>query len=119
MQQRGLKIIINGVASYVPYKKETIAFWAERNNILKKTIKGQKGRDVEKNLATVTEASPEDVEKFIYPKAIIIRIQNILCWLLFGGGPEARSLFVKRFPNFDRHHQCRYWNSSMETVKSA
>lgn len=70
MQQRGLKIIINGVASYVPYKKETIAFWAERNNILKKTIKGQKGRDVEKNLATVTEATPEEVEKYIFPKPV-------------------------------------------------
>lgn len=56
---RGLKIIINGIASYVPYNRQVMALYEERNNILRGTANEQK------EFATMVEASEAEVQKYL------------------------------------------------------
>lgn len=66
MASKGLKIIINGVASYVPNTQTHRKYWMEHNAILNRP---PKIRDVESHLATVIDATPEEVELYLFPKA--------------------------------------------------
>lgn len=65
MASKGLKIIINGVSSYVPNTQTHRKYWMEHNAILNRP---PKIRDVESHLATVIDATPEEVELYLFPK---------------------------------------------------
>lgn len=57
---RGIKIIINGQPTYLPYNKKTIAFYEERNNLLR-------GKAAEQEeVATILDMSEEEVNTYLY-----------------------------------------------------
>jgi len=65
MASKGLKIIINGSASYVPNTEKQRRFWMDHNTVLNRP---PKIRDVESHLATIIEATQEEVEQYLFPK---------------------------------------------------
>lgn len=65
MATKGLKIIINGVVSYVPNTQQHRKFWMDHNAVLNRP---PRIRDVESHLASIIDATAEEVEQYLYPK---------------------------------------------------
>lgn len=63
MAVRGLKLIKNGQVTILPYNKQTIALYEERNRHIKKS------RNADKEHVTITDATEEEVREFLMPAA--------------------------------------------------
>jgi len=61
---RGIKIIINGQPTYLPYNKQTIALYEERNNLLRGKAKEQE------ETATILQMTEEEVNQYLYAAVI-------------------------------------------------